>query len=328
MVPRYFVQPQTPYKPTDVNPGEVGISFPSSDKAYIIIFPISPAAIIKSVRLPKTSNVDQMRVMFLDEQDNPILAQPSDTVPLQITSKLETNPTISVNLPTKVYAVHITLIHTSNNQPPQGVTVEIVVCAESLTTTAQTTMTTAKTVTTPGTNNTSSTSQTTVTKTKTVTTPSTYDISSTPCKNIKLFNYIITFSLMFLAPSDQCKPKQNASTYITIGECISQQEIQQYSCAGYCSSYEQLDPVSGNVTEKECLCCAPDVTYTESIVMNCLNATTGQSEQRTSQIIRIQSCKCSICLGSTGKSDSNDKTANETSDITNRSKTKTKTRRR
>lgn len=157
LIPRYFVQPRTPFNPTDVNPGEIGLSFPSSDKAYIIIFPISPAAIIKSIGLPKTTNVDQIRVMFLDDQDKPIPAQPSDTVPLQITSKLENSPKVNVNFPTKVNAVHITLIHTSDNQPPQGVTVEIMVCIEP----------------------------TTVTTLATVTTSTSQSIP-TPCKNLKL----------------------------------------------------------------------------------------------------------------------------------------------
>ncbi|CAF0880352.1 unnamed protein product [Rotaria sordida] len=288
LVPRYSVEPRTPYNPIDVNPREIGVSFPSSDKAYIIIFPISPAAVIKSVRLPKTTNVDQMRVLFLDAQDKPIIAQPSDDVPLQITSKLEQSPTINVNLSEKVNAVNITLIHTSNNQPPENVTVEIVICIEPSKTTSKATMTTSKTYITPATNYTSLTQ-----------------------------------------PSDSpCKPKRKLPARVVIGECISQQYIQQESCAGHCSSYEELDPLSGDITEKECLCCAPDLTYTELIVMDCLNAITGQKEQRMSQIMRIQSCKCSMCLGTPIKPYSNDEKTYKTINNTNRSKIKTKTRRR
>ncbi|CAF1401808.1 unnamed protein product [Rotaria sordida] len=288
LVPRYSVEPRTPYNPIDVNPREIGVSFPSSDKAYIIIFPISPAAVIKSVRLPKTTNVDQMRVLFLDAQDKPIIAQPSDDVPLQITSKLEQSPTINVNLSEKVNAVNITLIHTSNNQPPENVTVEIVNCIEPSKTTSKATMTTSKTYITPATNYTSLTQ-----------------------------------------PSDSpCKPKRKPPARVVIGECISQQYIQQESCAGHCSSYEELDPLSGDITEKECLCCAPDLTYTELIVMDCLNAITGQKEQRMSQIMRIQSCKCSMCLGTAIKPYSNDEKTYKTINNTNRSKIKTKTRRR
>jgi hypothetical protein len=83
--------------------------------------------------------------MFLDKQDKPIPTQPSDTVPLLITSKLENSPTINVNFPTKVYAVHITLIHTNDNQPPKGVTIEIIVCIEPKTTTSPSTVTTSST---------------------------------------------------------------------------------------------------------------------------------------------------------------------------------------
>ncbi len=296
LIPRYFVQPQTPFNPTDINPGNIGLSFPSSDKAYIIIFPISPAAIVKSIRLPKTTNVDQIRVMFLDDQDKPIPAQPSDTVPLQLTSKLENSPQVNVNFPTKVNAVHITLIHTSDNKPPQGVTVEIVVCIES------TTATTSKSVTTPASTYTSS--------------------SSTPCKYIKLFNHFIMFSLVLIAPSGKCEPKQKPAAFITRGECVSQQEVQQDACVGYCPSFEELDPLSGNITQKQCLCCAPESSYSESIIMNCRNATTGQIEQRTSTITRIQTCKCSICLGGPNKLTS------ATYGDTDQSKGKIKTRRR
>jgi hypothetical protein len=158
LIPRYFVNPQTPYNPTDVNPGETGVSFPSSDKAYIVIFPISPVATVKSVRLPKTTNVDQIRVMFLDQDDKPITAQVSNNTPIQITSKVETSPAVNVDLQTKVNAVHITLIHTNDNKPPKGVTIGIVVCVEQSKTTPQNiTATTPKTRITPATSYTSST---------------------------------------------------------------------------------------------------------------------------------------------------------------------------
>jgi hypothetical protein len=270
--------------------------------------------------------------MFLDEQDKPIAAQPSDNAPLQITSKLENSPIVNVNFPTKVNAVHITLIHTSDNQPPQGVTVEIMVCVEPLTTTQQYTVTTSqtnvstsKTVTTPASNY---TSQTIITTSKTVTSPGSNNTSPPSCKKINSLNHAFIVFLVIIAPSGSCTPKQHSPALIIIGECISQQEIQQESCAGYCPSHEELDPVSGDISEKECLCCAPDSTYTESILMNCPNATTGQNEQQTSSIVRIRSCKCSMCLGAPKISSSNDMSASETYDKTNRSKAKTKTRRR
>lgn len=135
LVPRFSVAPRTPYKPTDINPGELGLSFPSSDQAYIIVFPISTPATIKSIRLPNTTNVDQIRIMFLDEQDKPIENEPSDQFPIQITSKLETSPTIDVNILTKIYAIHIAMIHTSDGQPPHNVTMEIIICVEPVKTT-------------------------------------------------------------------------------------------------------------------------------------------------------------------------------------------------
>jgi hypothetical protein len=162
-IPRYFVKPQTPNNPTDINPGETGVSFPSSDKAYIIIFPIPSAATIESVRLPEPTNVDQIRVMFLDDEDKPINADSSDKSPLQITSKLDKSPTINVSLQRKVSAVHITLIHTSDNQPPRSVTIEIMACVEPSKTTLHTTLGTPKMRTTPASN----------------------DSSSRPCENIK-----------------------------------------------------------------------------------------------------------------------------------------------
>lgn len=106
---------------------------------------------------------------------------------------------------------------------------------------------------------------------------------------------------------------------MTLGQCVSQQEVQQESCAGFCPSYEELDPLTGDITDKECLCCAPESTYTESILMDCRNTTTGQIEQQTSSIIRIRSCRCAMCLGAPKKSSMNNN---------DRSKTKTKTRRR
>ncbi|CAF3477285.1 unnamed protein product [Rotaria socialis] len=288
LMPRYFIQPRTPYQPSNINPGEIGVSFPASDKPYIIIFPMAPIAIIKSVRLPNTTNVDQIRVMFLDAKDKPIMTHPLDQVPLQITSQVTTSPKINVYLSTKVNSVHITLLHTSDNQPPHDVTVEIVVCV-------------APTITTP---------TTSVTEVETHTVPTTDHVSSQPL------------------PDSPCKPKTKYSARITVGACISQQEIQHESCVGYCPSYEQLDPLTGNVAAKECSCCAPDSTYTESIMMDCRNTTTGRNEQRTTQIIRIRSCKCLICLGTAKRSYSDDKGTHETMAKTNPTAIKTRTRRR
>ncbi len=131
-----------------------------------------------------------------------------------------------------------------------------------------------------------------------------------------------------IAPSGVCQPKRNPPALITRNQCVSQQEVQLDSCAGYCPSYEELDPLSGNVTEKECLCCAPESSYTESIIMDCRNAATGQIEQQTYSIIRIQSCKCSMCLGSPKNASSNNKLTYTTYDNVNQSKGKIKTRRR
>lgn len=177
-VPRFLAKPRTPYKPTDVNPGEVGISFPQTDKAYIIIFPIAPASTVKYIRLPKSSNVDQIRVMFLDDQDKPLSAQPSDTSPFQITSKLESGPKLNVNFPKKVNAVHITLVRTSDNQPPRGVTVEIIVCIEPKPTPEETTVTTP-------------------TPRPKTTPPSNYS-ATTPCKkmNFVLLDYHLCFAYL------------------------------------------------------------------------------------------------------------------------------------
>ncbi|CAF0823545.1 unnamed protein product [Adineta steineri] len=286
--PRYFVKPEAPNKPTDCNPGERGITFPTSDKAFIIIFPLTTPAVVKSVRLPGTNNVDQIRVMFLDEHDNPISGQVTENVPLQITSKLENTPSIKPDSPKKASAVHITLLHTKNNKPPQGVTVEIIVCVESTKTTPKPSVTTPHTGATSYTNDTSPPSNT----------------------------------------ADLCKPKRNPAALVTMGQCVSQHEIQQDSCGGYCTSFEQMDPLSGIIAEKECLCCAPDSTYLESIVMNCHNPTTGVTEERTSQIVRIRSCKCNMCLGSAGKSDTKDITSYEALVAANSAKAKTKTRRR
>ena len=172
-VPRFLAKPQSPYRPTDINPGETGISFPASDKAYIIIFPIAPASIVKYIRLPKSSNVDQIRVMFLDDQDRPLTAQPSDSSPFQITSKLESGPKLNVYFPKKVDAVHITLVRTSDNQPPRGVTVEIIVCLEPKPTPEETTVTT---------------SASTVPTVRPKTTPPSNYSATTPCKKM---NFII-----------------------------------------------------------------------------------------------------------------------------------------
>ena len=147
--PRYFVEPQSPYKPTDINPGQIGVSFPNSSKAYIIILPISPATSVKSVRLPNTTNVNQIRVMFLDENDKPIAAPGSNGAPLQITSTLKKGPKVNVNLEAKVYSVHVTLISTTDNQPPKAVTVEIGICVETPKTTGRTTVSTPSAGTTP-----------------------------------------------------------------------------------------------------------------------------------------------------------------------------------
>ena len=301
LIPRYFVKPRTPYNPTDINPGDKGVSFPSSDNAYIIIFPISPPAIIKSIRLPKTTNVDQMRVMFLDEQDRPITLQSSvDHVLSQITSMLEKNPTISTNLSTKISAAHITLIHTYDNQPPENVTVEIIICAEP-----------------------SKTYQSTAATSKASTTSA---IIYTLREDIELLNYIISFFAL-LAPTYPCKPKRKPPAHLVIGQCISRQKIQEDSCVGYCPSYEVLDPLNGMSVQKKCSCCTPDLTYSQSIAMDCHNTTTGQNERRTSQIVRIQSCKCSMCLETKPKIHSIDKKIYETVGNTKRSKIKTKARR-
>lgn len=186
-----MVNPQTPYNPTDVNPGETGVSFPSSTKAYIIIFPLSTPAIVQSIRLPSTTtNVDQIRVMFLDGQDKQIPAQPSDTVPLQITSKLQNTPKIIVNFATKVNAVHITLVHTNNNQPPQGVTVEIITCVEPSNTTQQSTVTISTASVT--------TSKISVTTSKTGTVPASNYTAPPSSKNINLLNLYHYIFILYL----------------------------------------------------------------------------------------------------------------------------------
>lgn len=133
---------------------------------------------------------------------------------------------------------------------------------------------------------------------------------------------------LFIAPSGPCKPKRRAPARVVLGECISQQEVQQESCAGFCPSYEALDPLTGDISDKECLCCAPDSTYTESVLMDCRNSTTGQTEQRTSSITRIRSCRCAMCLGSPKKPSSSNKYTYVAYENSDRSKTKSKTRRR
>lgn len=59
--------------------------------------------------------------------------------------------------------------------------------------------------------------------------------------------------------------------------------------------------------------------------MDCRNPMTGQNEQRISQVIRIRSCKCSMCLGTAIKPYSYDAIDNNNN---NGSTLKTKTRRR
>lgn len=135
------------------------------------------------------------------------------------------------------------------------------------------------------------------------------------------------FLFLFTDSDGGCKPKRKAPTRLISGECISQQEIEQESCAGYCPSFEELDPLSGLISEKECLCCAPDSTYMESITMDCRNTLTGRTEQRTSQILRIRSCKCSMCLGAVKQSYIN-KQMDVASDPDHQGMKKTKTRRR
>ncbi|CAF1284970.1 unnamed protein product, partial [Adineta ricciae] len=208
-----------------------------------------------------------------------VKSESADKSPFQITSKLESSPRINVDLNKKVNAVHVTLLHTNDNQSPKDVTVEIIACTEGPAGTSPPHVSTRKTSNTPSANYTSPPS----------------------------------------SSSSQCQPKRSAAARITIGECVSEQEIEQDSCSGFCPSYEELDPFSGGIADKECFCCAPDSTYTESIVVNCRDGTTGKTQQRTSQITRIRSCKCSMCGGSPKIS---------SSDSTNRSKGKSKTRRR
>ena len=154
-VARYFVKPETPYKPTDVNPGSLGVSFPTSDKAYIVIFPLATPAVIRAVRVPEASNVDQIRIMFLDNDDKPLSAQPTDNTPLQLTSTVGKSPRINVDFAKKVKAVHVTLIHTKDGQAPQGVTVEIIACVEPVKTTPRPPVSPSKKPTRPHSNHTS-----------------------------------------------------------------------------------------------------------------------------------------------------------------------------
>lgn len=154
-VPRFLVKPVAPYKPTDVNPRSAGVSFPASEKAFIIIFPLATPAVVRAVRVPEPSNADQVRVMFLDKDDKPISAQPSESTPLQITSAVEKSPRVNVDFAKKVNAVHVTIIHTKDGQPPRAVTVEVIACTEPVKTTSRPPVTTSNKPTRPHSNHTS-----------------------------------------------------------------------------------------------------------------------------------------------------------------------------
>lgn len=141
------------------------------------------------------------------------------------------------------------------------------------------------------------------------------------------FLSLISFSSIS-APTSPCTPKLKPAARLVVGECISQQEVQQESCTGFCPSFEELDPITGDVSAKECSCCAPDTTYSEPVIMDCRNATTGKTEQQTTQITRIRSCKCATCLGGVKKSYSNGGKTYSAGRPTSRPKGVTKTRRR
>lgn len=133
---------------------------------------------------------------------------------------------------------------------------------------------------------------------------------------------------VLVAPSGTCQPKRQAPARIAVGECVTKEEIQQETCAGYCPSYEGIDPVSGAVNDKECLCCAPDATYEEAVELQCPSSAPGLTKAGSWTLIRIKSCKCSMCSGMSNKAAANGKKPAKPSDDSNVAKAKSKTRRR
>ena len=153
MLPRFYAPPKAPYNPRDVNPLGKGVSFDASDKSYIVIFPIVPASIIQMVQVGPNTNVNRIRVMFLDEHDTPFPAEPGSALPLMISSPEGEKPSVTVKLNKKIHFVHVTLVQTTDRKPPRGVTVEIFICKEPVKTTpriTQQTSTIAPKPTTPG----------------------------------------------------------------------------------------------------------------------------------------------------------------------------------
>jgi hypothetical protein len=100
-----------------------------------------------------------------------------------------------------------------------------------------------------------------LTTTKARTSPSHNHSSTTHGSKKHIFDDENLIEFFSVAPSSPCKPKRKPATRLVIGECSSQQEIQQESCAGYCPSYEELDPFTGDISAKECSCCAPDILF-------------------------------------------------------------------
>lgn len=92
-----------------------------------------------------------------------------------------------------------------------------------------------------------------------------------------------------------CYPKPKSVEFMTLGECVSEKKVNHDICVGSCPSFEELDPFTGETIAKECSCCSPEETYTESIVMLCRNKETGRVERKLTPHIRIRSCRCAAC---------------------------------
>ncbi|CAF0825635.1 unnamed protein product, partial [Didymodactylos carnosus] len=264
-VPYFFVEPISYLSVDDINPGGSGIQFPKSNKGYIIVVPLSIPSVVKSVVLPGGTNVNQIRVMLLNN-NNETISDGSGRV-FTFTSSKVVNPSVRINLKQKTSAVHITLLTTEGDQPPRNVTVSISACVESGTT-FETTMSSV----------TSFVSQQSSER-------SHYSTSPPP----------IRMSTPHSPSFSPCQVKRQQPSLLVIGKCISQQEIEQDYCAGYCPSFEELDMFGGLILNKECLCCTAGETYYESVTMSCSNNDTSNTERRSTQITRIRSCQCYAC---------------------------------
>jgi len=120
------------FKPTS----KQGVSFPQNETTPTFTVKFGKPAQVQSITIPRdhtpNANVQQFNVTFYSPNGTPINQQPiySSSSPQNNTHKPAYLDSSEIPSNTPVSRVDITIVHTTDNQSPQGVVLDIKACTE------------------------------------------------------------------------------------------------------------------------------------------------------------------------------------------------------